>query len=69
MTRARGALAAEVRVRVVTGVAGRAGAGAAATGAAAAAMPGTSALILGMSCWRTDSIDSLTLPTLAGFVT
>ncbi len=69
MTRARGALAAEVRVRVVTGVAGRAGAGAAATGAAAAAIPGTSALILGMSCSRTESMDSWTDPTFAGLVT
>src|SRR4051812_1714652 len=63
MTRTAGLLLGPLR-----GAAGRGGGGGAAAGPAVIGRP-VSALILGISCSRTLSIDWLTLPTLAGLVT
>src|SRR3954451_1807690 len=63
MTRTAGFLPGPVR-----GAAGRGGGGGAAAGPAVIGRP-VSALILGISCSRTLSIDWPTLPTLAGLVT
>src|SRR3954447_24725066 len=66
ITRTAGLLRGPVR-----GAAGRGGAGAGAGARYPAGVVGrpVSALILGMSCSRTLSIDCATLPTLAGLVT